>query len=41
MKKLASLLLIACIIGAMGSCKPKEKCPAYGKVHSKNMHNRG
>ncbi|HKR07429.1 MAG TPA: hypothetical protein VJY62_22535 [Bacteroidia bacterium] len=38
MKKFASLLLIAAVIGLMGSCKPKEKCPAYGKAFNKSKH---
>ena len=38
MKKLASVLLIAAVIGFMGSCKPKEKCPAYGKAAHKAKH---
>jgi hypothetical protein len=41
MKKLASLMLIAAVIGFMGSCKPKEKCPAYGKASfnkAKHIH---
>jgi hypothetical protein len=36
--KLTFLILIAVVIGFMGSCKPKEKCPTYGKYHSKNAN---
>ncbi|MEO8146799.1 MAG: hypothetical protein ABI723_04125 [Bacteroidia bacterium] len=32
MKKLAAIALVAITIGFLGSCKPKEKCPAYGKA---------
>jgi hypothetical protein len=31
MKKLAFVLSVAMVIGIFSSCKPKEKCPAYGK----------
>lgn len=31
MKKIALVLTIASVIGTFSSCKPKEKCPAYGK----------
>jgi hypothetical protein len=24
--------------GLLGSCKPKEKCPAYGKYKAKSHH---
>jgi hypothetical protein len=36
--KLTFLILIAVVIGFMGTCKPKEKCPAYGKYYSKNAN---
>jgi hypothetical protein len=41
MKKLTLLLLVVATIGLMGSCKPKEKCPAYGKASfnkTKHIH---
>lgn len=31
MKKLAAILVIVLAVGLITSCKPKEKCPAYGK----------
>ncbi len=37
MKKLTGILLIAFVAGAIGSCKPKEKCPAYGKYQVKEQ----
>jgi hypothetical protein len=30
MKKILALLAAALIIGTLHSCKPREKCPAYG-----------
>ena len=37
MKKLTCLLMIAFVAGVIGSCKPKEKCPAYGKYEVKEQ----
>ncbi|MFN9596766.1 MAG: hypothetical protein ACK560_08250 [Bacteroidota bacterium] len=31
MKKIAFVAVVALVVGAFSSCKPKEKCPAYGK----------
>lgn len=36
MKKIAPVLVLAVVIGFLGSCKPKEKCPAYGKYQPKH-----
>jgi hypothetical protein len=33
MKKLLSAVAVIAIVSAFTSCKPKEKCPAYGKVN--------
>jgi len=35
MKKITLLMMIAFAAGLIGSCKPKEKCPAYGKHQAK------
>jgi hypothetical protein len=31
MKKIALFAIVVMVVGAFSSCKPKEKCPAYGK----------
>ena len=31
MKKITTFLLVVMAIGLISSCKPREKCPAYGK----------
>jgi hypothetical protein len=33
MKKFLSAVAVIVIVSAFTSCKPKEKCPAYGKIH--------
>ena len=33
MKKLFSVIAVIAIVSAFTSCKPKEKCPAYGKAN--------
>lgn len=33
MKKLISAIAVIAIVSAFTSCKPKEKCPAYGKIN--------
>jgi hypothetical protein len=30
-------LIVAMAVGLLGSCKPKEKCPAYGKYKAKSQ----
>jgi hypothetical protein len=31
MKRISSILLVIMAVGLISSCKPREKCPAYGK----------
>lgn len=31
MKKLTAVILVVMAIGLVSACKPREKCPAYGK----------
>lgn len=31
MKKLTAIIVVVLAVGLISSCKPKEKCPAYGK----------
>jgi hypothetical protein len=31
MKRILSIFLVVSMLGIIASCKPKEKCPAYGK----------
>ncbi len=37
MKKITAIALVALTIGLLGSCKPKEKCPAYGKAQYNSL----
>ncbi len=37
MKKLSAILLVALAFGLVSSCKPREKCPAYGKYQPKKQ----
>ncbi|MGI8892873.1 MAG: hypothetical protein ACR2GN_05370 [Bacteroidia bacterium] len=36
MKKFLSVVAVIAIVSAFTSCKPKEKCPAYGKANPDN-----
>ena len=38
MKKITAILLVVFAIGLVSSCKPREKCPAYGKHTPKKTH---
>jgi hypothetical protein len=40
MKKILTVLIAVFCIGMASSCKPKEKCPAYGKYEpaKQNSH---
>ncbi len=37
MKKLSAIAVVAILLGFLASCKPHEKCPAYGKTEYKSM----
>jgi hypothetical protein len=37
MKKITALLLLVSAIVFVSSCKPREKCPAYGKYQPKKQ----